>query len=171
MKTMENPYNIKDHPMHLFQFNNVATGTTIGLSAIERDRQPWFVAGDICKALGLKNSRQALAKLEADQKGVTTMDTPGGRQQVSIINESGLYSLTLTSRKAEARQFKKWITSVVIPSIRQHGGYINGQEALSGHDQVETLQAIQQEALRVRERHYEEKYDRSVILKNLRRLG
>jgi prophage antirepressor-like protein len=86
----------------------------------------------VCKALGIQNPRQAVSKLTADEKGVTTMDTPGGRQQVTTISESGLYSLTFTSRKAEAQQFRKWVTSVVLPSIRSNGGYVNGMECLEG---------------------------------------
>lgn len=69
---------------------------------------PWFVAADVCKALGYAgDAYQALLKLDADEKGQCPVLTPGGKQQVSIINESGLYSLILTSRKAEAKVFKK----------------------------------------------------------------
>lgn len=135
--------------MHLFQFDNVATGDSFALSALERDGQAWFVAADVCKALGIQNSRDALSRLDDDEKGVATTDTPGGRQQVATINESGLYSLIFSSRKEEAKRFKKWITSVVIPSIRQHGGYINGQEALSNEEQAKTVHVINKEAERV----------------------
>jgi prophage antirepressor-like protein len=78
-----------------------------------------------------------------------------------IINESGLYSLAFASRKDSAKAFKKWITATVIPSIRQHGGYINGQEALAPEAQQETLQVIQNEALRVGLNCAEEKQARS----------
>lgn len=155
--------------MQLFQFDNVATGSSISLSALNKDGQVWFVASDICNALGLKNPRQAVAKLDDDERGVTTMDTLGGRQQVSTINESGLYSLIFSSRKAEAQRFKKWITSVVIPSIRQHGGYINGQEALSAKGQAQTIQVVQQEAQRVGLCLLEEQDARRAALKNIGR--
>lgn len=143
--------------MQQFQVDNVATGDTFALSAIEKEGQAWFVAADVCTALGLKNSRQSLASLDDDEKGVCITDTPGGRQQVATVNESGLYTLIFRSRKEGAKRFKKWITAVVIPSIRQHGGYINGQEALPQEDQAATLQAVQEEAARVRARNVEER--------------
>lgn len=87
------------------------------------DEQPWFVAADICAALAIRNNRDALARLDDDEKGVATTDTPGGIQGLGVINESGLYSLILTSRKAEAKRFKKWITAEVLPAIRKHGSY------------------------------------------------
>ena len=85
------------------------------------DDEPWWVAADICAVLDLANSRDAMARLDPDEKGVASTDTPGGVQQLTVINESGLYSLVLGSRKPEARTFKKWITSEVIPSIRRTG--------------------------------------------------
>lgn len=152
-----------------FTFENVGTGQRFSLSAMEKDGQAWFVATDVCKALGIKNSRDALAALDADEKGVATTDTLGGPQQVAIINESGLYSLIFRSRKASAKQFKKWITAVVIPSIRQHGGYINGMETLPKEAQQETLLTVQQAAERARARHLEEKEARREAFRFLRR--
>lgn len=151
--------------MKQFQFDNVATGQTLSISAIEKDGQAWFVAKDICEALGIKNSRDAIASLDDDEKGVAITDTLGGPQQVSTINESGLYSLIFRSNKESAKRFKKWITSVVIPSIRKHGGYINGQEALPQEEQKETLQVIQEEAQRLRARHVEDRDARSEALR------
>ncbi|WP_341743364.1 BRO-N domain-containing protein [Azonexus hydrophilus] len=151
--------------LQVFQFDNVATGASLSLNAFEKDGQVWFVANDVCAALGLRNSRQALATLDDDEKGVCITDTLGGRQQVAIVNESGLYSLIFRSRKEEAQRFKKWATSQVIPSIRKHGGYINGQEALGAEDQQATLQVIQQEAERARAKHYEDKEARSDALR------
>ncbi|MDH1429130.1 Bro-N domain-containing protein [Comamonas aquatica] len=91
---------------------------------ITRNNQPWFVASDVCNALGYINSRDAVAKhLDDDEKGVANSDTLGGKQQLTIISESGLYALVLRSRKPEARKFAKWVTSEVLPSIRQTGGY------------------------------------------------
>lgn len=91
--------------------------------AVEKDSEPWFVAADVCRALELGNNRQALTRLEDDEKGVILMDTPGGKQEMSIVNEPGLYTLVLGSRKPEAKAFKRWITHEVIPSIRKTGGY------------------------------------------------
>lgn len=87
------------------------------------DGEPWFVAADVCTVLGIVNGRDALSSLDDDERGVATTDTLGGPQQVSIVNESGLYSLILRSRKPEARAFKRWITREVIPSIRRTGSY------------------------------------------------
>lgn len=96
------------------------------------DDQPWFVAADVCQALSVRNNRDALSRLDDDEKGVATTDTLGGAQDLGIINESGLYSLILTSRKAEAKRFKKWVTAEVLPAIRKHGRY-------EDHGQMRTL--------------------------------
>jgi prophage antirepressor-like protein len=84
---------------------------------------PWFVATDVCAVLGVGNSRQALTRLDDDEKGVISNDTLGGTQSLSTVNESGLYSLILGSRKPEARAFKRWVTHDVLPSIRKTGHY------------------------------------------------
>lgn len=86
--------------------------------------EPWFVAKDVCAALGLGNSRQALARLDDDEKGVISTDTPGGEQQMQAVNEAGLYVLVLSSRKPEARAFKRWVTHEVLPALRRDGGYM-----------------------------------------------
>ena len=87
------------------------------------DGEPWFVAVDVCAALHINNNRMALERLDDDERGVSVMDTPGGPQKMSIINESGLYALILTSRKPEAKKFKKWVTSEVLPTLRKQGHY------------------------------------------------
>lgn len=88
-----------------------------------KDGEPWFVAADVCRALEIANNRDALTRLEQDEKGVALTDTPGGTQEVTIVNEPGLYALVLGSRKPEAKAFKRWVTHEVIPSIRKHGMY------------------------------------------------
>lgn len=93
--------------------------------------EPWFVAKDVCDILGLTNSRKATAGLDDEEKGVTISDTPGGQQSLTIINESGFYSLIMQSRKPEAKSFKKWVTSEVLPSIRKYGYYISPTAQLS----------------------------------------
>lgn len=103
---------------------------------VEMNGQPWFVAIDVCNVLEIANSRDAVARLDEDEKmtvGLTDSHsgTRGGAQKMTIVSESGLYSLILGSRKPEAKQFKRWITHEVIPSIRKTGGYIAGQETLS----------------------------------------
>lgn len=88
------------------------------------DDEPWFVGKDVAKALGYLREADAIrARVDSDDKGVGVLPTPGGNQQVTIINESGLYSLTLSSKLPSAKKFKRWITSEVIPSIRKTGGY------------------------------------------------
>lgn len=87
------------------------------------DGQTWFVAKDVCDRLGLTNSRKALKSLDDDEKGVTSSYTPGGTQRVSIVNESGLYSLVFQSRKPDAKKFRKWVTMEVLPQIRRTGSY------------------------------------------------
>lgn len=91
--------------------------------SVLRDGEPWFVAADVCSALEISNNRDAMARLDADEKDVALTDTPGGQQEMSIVNEPGLYSLVLGSRKPEAKAFKRWITHEVIPSIRKTGQY------------------------------------------------
>ena len=90
---------------------------------VEQDGEPWFVAKDVCNCLELSNSRKALSRLDDDEKGVTLSDTLGGRQEMATVNEYGLYSLVLSSRKPEAKEFKRWITHEVIPSIRKYGSF------------------------------------------------
>ena len=99
---------------------------------IEKDGQPWFVAKDIAEMLGYGNPRQAIAThVDFEDKGVTKLDTLGGNQEITIINESGLYSLILGSKLSSAKRFKHWVTSEVLPSIRKNGGYIANQENLT----------------------------------------
>lgn len=88
---------------------------------IVRDGDPWFVAADVAKVLEIGRTDDAVRRLDDDEKD--TIRTPGGPQEMTIINESGLYSLILTSRKPAAKRFKKWVTSEVLPSIRKTGSY------------------------------------------------
>lgn len=88
------------------------------------NNEPWFVGKDVAVALGYARTADAVAAhVDAEDKGVGKIPTPGGEQDVTIINESGLYSLVLSSKLPTARQFKRWVTHEVIPSIRKHGMY------------------------------------------------
>ena len=87
------------------------------------DGAPWWVARDVCNVLEMERPDAALRGLDDDEKGAHSVSTPGGDQRMSVISESGLYSMILRSRKAEARAFKRWITAVVLPEIRRTGGY------------------------------------------------
>ena len=94
------------------------------------DEQPWFVAADVCDALGIKNNRMAVAKLDEDEKGVSSIDTLGGEQEMLIVNESGLNAIILRCREAmtpgtPSHSYRKWVTSEVLPAIRKSGGYIH----------------------------------------------
>ena len=92
------------------------------------DANPWFVAKDICDELGLSNHRDAISKLDKDEKGVALTDTLGGQQELSVINESGMYALVMRSRDAmkegtPQHKFRKWVTSEVLPALRKTGRY------------------------------------------------
>ena len=91
---------------------------------VTRDGEPWFVAADVCRVLELDNVSMALRVLDPDEKGGNIVDTLGGRQQVSIISEPGLYKLLSRSRKPEAKRFDRWVRHEVLPSIRKNGGYM-----------------------------------------------
>ena len=111
---------------HMIPFN--FGSSTIRVTTDDRC-EPWFVAKDVCEALGYSNARDAIAK-HVDEEDVAKRDTltKGGIQAVSCINESGLYSLILGSKLENAKLFKRWVTGEVLPSIRKNGGYIAGQE-------------------------------------------
>lgn len=101
---------------------------------IEQNGEPWFIARDVCECLSIGKYRDAVSRLEEDERGSVEMDTPGGRQSLSAVNEYGLYSLVLSSRKPEAKEFKRWITHEVIPAIRKTGGYISGAKEMSDEE-------------------------------------
>ena len=109
----------------LMIFNNPEFGE---IRTVEVNGEPWFVGKDVATALGYgegKSLANAVANhVDEEDKGVTELMTPGGNQKMVIINESGLYSLVLSSKLPGAKRFKRWITSEVIPSIRKHGAYL-----------------------------------------------
>jgi prophage antirepressor-like protein len=88
---------------------------------VTQDGEPWFVANDVCRALGLVNPRKAVGALDVDEKGVTIGDTLGGAQEMTVISEAGTYRLVFTSRKPEAEKFKRWLAHEVLPAIRRTG--------------------------------------------------
>lgn len=100
------------------------------IRTVTKDNEPWFVASDICKALGITNTSKAMQRLDNDERAnfkLGVHDSDG----TNCVNEYGLYNLVLASRKQGAKEFKRWITHEVIPSIRKSGGYIAGQEQMS----------------------------------------
>lgn len=141
-------------------FNNENLGSV--RTALDQDGNIWFVAKDVCDVLGIVNNRDAMSRLDDDEKadvGITDASSNGTMQSrdYRIISESGMYTLVLNSRKPQAKEFKKWLTHEVIPTIRQHGGYIYGQEMLETKDQKEIKEKLSElsekvKYLRVRRR-------------------
>ena len=107
-------------------FENKAFGK---VRVIERNNEPWFVGKDVAEALGYSQPAKAIREHVKDtHNGVSEMDTPGGRQQIIIIDEAGLYSLVLRSKLPAAEAFQEWVVAEVIPSIRKTGSYSVNQE-------------------------------------------
>ncbi|EPP3960029.1 BRO-N domain-containing protein [Enterobacter kobei] len=118
--------------------------SSCNIRAVMVDGNPWFVAADVCSAVGIKHSASAMRALDNDEKGVHSMHTPGGQQDFTIINESGLYTLILRCRDAVTPgtipyRFRKWVTSEVLPQIRQTGRYV--REELSPADKAQKVVA------------------------------
>lgn len=116
--------------------------TSQALRVVMREGEPWFVAADVCEALDIKNPTDALKRLDDDERARFNL---GHQGEANIINESGLYSLILGSRKPEAKKFKKWVTSEVLPAIRKTGAYIHApamRPGLTADQQQEIFERI-----------------------------
>lgn len=127
------------------------------------DSEPWFVGKDVAEALGYSNSRKAIQDHVDDEDksdGVTIRDSIGRVQNPIVINESGLYSLVLSSKLQTAKQFKRWITSEVIPSIRKNGGYISGQENMTDEELLSKALLVAQNKIADRDRIIASKQER-----------
>ena len=116
--------------------------------------EPWFVAADVCKALELSNPTVAVSRLDEDERAKFNLGRQG---EGTIVNEAGLYSLILGSRKPEAKVFKRWITHDVIPAIRKTGGYIQGEESMSDDDLIARALVMAQKKIELREQQLKEK--------------
>lgn len=119
------------------------TSDTFGeVRTVLKDNEPWFVAADVCEFFGVTNRNRVLQNLDEDEKGGTQIDTPGGKQTVTIISEAGLYTLLfylqptkargmsdeyITERCEQLRKYKRWITHEVVPTIRRHGMYATNE--------------------------------------------
>ena len=130
---------IKPSPDAVFKFESASPVRMFNI-----DGNPWFSAKDVSDALGLRNSRNAIAMLDDDEKGVTSSYTPGGMQAVNVISESGLYTLILRCRDAVTPgtipyRFRKWVTGEVLPQIRRTGRYV--REELSPADKAQKVVA------------------------------
>ncbi|MEW6378616.1 MAG: Bro-N domain-containing protein [bacterium] len=113
-----NPPGKENFQLMLFNYGEHAIRTTIDEHGL-----PWWVAKDVCEVLEMSNTSKALQGLDDDEKGITKSYTLGGTQEMLVINESGLYTLILRSNKPEAKPFRKWVTSEVLPSLRKTGSY------------------------------------------------
>lgn len=118
---------------------------------VEKDGEPWFVLKDVCRVLGISKYRGAAERLDPDEREPVRVDTPGGPQEMTCVNESGLYSVILRSDKPEAKPFRRWVTSEVLPSIRKHGGYIAGQEQMSPEELMAAALLMANKKLKDRE--------------------
>ena len=113
------------------------------MRVVKIDGEPWFVAADVCRALEIGNPSQAISRLDDNERSLISNE---GSRSLAIVNESGLYSLILGSRKAAAKRFKKWVTGTVLPAIRKDGAYIMGEEKVASGELEETqfiLRAMQ----------------------------
>lgn len=116
---------------------------------VEHCGEIWWVLRDVCSVLEIENSGNVAARLDEDEKGIHTVDTLGGKQELTIISESGLYSTIILSRKPEAKKFKRWVTHEVLPSIRKHGVYVTSaklEELMNDPDAwIKVLTALKDE--------------------------
>ncbi len=135
-------------------FNNSEFGQ---VRALEHDGEPWFVGKDVAEALGHTNPQRAIREyVDSEDKGVTEIVTPGGEQEMTIINESGLYSLVLSSKLPRAKKFKRWVTSEVLPSIRKNGGYIHGPKNMSDSEIMARALLVAQSTIAQRDKRISE---------------
>jgi prophage antirepressor-like protein len=109
-----------------------AEGVDQSVRVVQIAGAPWFVAADVCRALGFVSPATVnTRKLASDQKGLSPICTPGGMQSLSVISESGLYKLVMRADGAHAIPFQDWVTRVVLPAIRKDGGYVAGEEKVA----------------------------------------
>lgn len=121
------------------------------------DNEPWFVGKDVAMALGYTNPQKAVRDhVLEDDRGMNEMDTPSGKQNLVVINESGLYALIFGSKLETAKRFKHWVTSEVLPSIRKYGGYISGQETMSDEELLAKALVVAQNKISEKQNKIEE---------------
>ena len=132
-------------------FNNSEFGQ---IRTVTKDNEPMFCLMDICKALGMKNATMVASRLEDDE--VTKLDLGGQNGATNFITESGLYAVILRSDKPNAKKFRKWVTSEVLPSIRKNGGYIANQEQMTPEQIVANALIVAQNIISQKDRQIEE---------------
>lgn len=130
--------------------------------------EPWFVAKDVADVLGYRMASDMCRRLDEDEKGTQKTRTPGGEQEVTVISESGLYNAVLGSAKPEAKAFKKWVTSEVLPTIRKHGAYVTNEKLsewlADPTHMIEALTALKEEREKVRALEQQRKVDRPKVV-------
>ena len=135
------------------------------IRVMEIDGEPWFVGKDVAIILGYSNPRKAIIDhVDEEDKGVTKCDTLGGQQDVTIINESGFYSLILSSKLPDAKIVKHWVTHEVLPSIRKHGAYISGQEDMTPEELIAKALVAAQKIIDDKERQIKQKDEHIKIM-------
>lgn len=121
-KDIKQKMNQTQTAMQIFEYQGNEVRT------IQHGDEVWWVLRDVCRVLSLSNPAKVAQRLDEDEKDITLSYTPGGYQEITIVNEPGLYSVILRSDKPEAKTFKRWVTHEVLPSIRKTGTYSVGQE-------------------------------------------
>ncbi len=130
-------------------FENPAFGK---VRVVEQGGEPWFVGKDVAAALGYSQTTKAVREHVKDShKGVSEIDTPGGKQQLTVIDEAGLYSLVMRSKLPQAEEFQEWVTAEVLPAIRKTGGYIAGSEKMSDAELMAKAVLIAQATIKERD--------------------
>ncbi len=140
--------NNKKHEVQVFDFNNKKV-TVI----IDKEGNPWWIAKEVCAILEINQSQ--VRRLDADEKGLHLMQTPGGMQNFRTVNEPGLYNLIIGSDKPAAKVFKRWVTHEVLPAIRKTGGYIHGAEEMSDEEILARALEISEAIIKERDRRIE----------------
>lgn len=134
------------------QFTNPEFGTI--RTTVDESGEPWFVAKDVCNALGI--DKTAASRLDDDEKGLRLTQTPGGEQQILTVSEAGFYRLVMKSRKPEAKAFKRWVTHEVLPTIRKQGGYMVAREDETPDQLMARALLIAKDALERKDKELEE---------------
>lgn len=136
--------------LQIFNYNGNKVRT------IQKDGEPWWVPKDVCEVLGLSSPHKVFDRLDEDEKGRNQIPTHGGEQEMTVVNESGLYNVILRSDKPEAKPFRKWVTSEVLPSIRKNGGYIANQGNLTPEQIVANALIVAQNIISQKDKQIEQ---------------
>lgn len=165
----------------LMIFNNPEFGD---IRTVEVNGEPWFVLKDVCQSFGETNYRRVAGRLDEDEKGVSQIDTPGGMQSMTVVNEPGLYSALflmqpekargvddeyIAKRQVQLKKFKRWVTSEVLPSIRKHGLYAVDQLIENPDLAIQAFSALKEE--REKRKALETELDRSKEWYSIKRVA